>query len=233
VSDTDYQPDAKRRGRQKDTFQEEAFLQVLSDLEQTDEEQTTINDLLDNMKTYLGDSDSMPYGFTHMKKKIKDHYDDNILITEINGKSNVVTFTTTASKILYDFHQKSDKNDSIGEKMRLIEAAANLIKADIKSIIQSKDNYPTPGEMSADKAIDFVPDSLCSLLRVLIPRTNSDLKVASFGAGYCSGNTSKSVAMSSTARTWCATAPSLCLKVSDRFVKQAWVLLFLFRGSVL
>lgn len=97
MSDTDGQPVTKQRGRKKDTFQEETFLQVMADLEQNDEEQTTIHDLIESMKTYLDDSDSMPYGFTYMKKRIKDHYGDDIIITEVNGKPNVVTFTATAS----------------------------------------------------------------------------------------------------------------------------------------
>ena len=154
MSDADEQP-ASKRGRFKDSFQEEAFLQVMADLQQHDEEQTTINDLIDNMKTYLGDRDSLPYGFTYMKKKIKDHYGDDIIIAEINGKSNVVTFTTT-------------------------ETAAKLIKSDIKSINQSNDYYPTSEEMSAEKAMDFVSESLCTFLQFFFP-TNSSTKVASLG----------------------------------------------------
>ena len=73
------------------------------------------------------------------------------------GLSNVVTFTTTASKILHDFHQQSVKDDSIKEKMRIIETAAKLIKNDIKSVIQSIDYYPSSTEMSAENAKDFLP----------------------------------------------------------------------------
>ena len=179
MSDTNEQP-ASKRGRYKDPFQEEAFLQVMEDLQQNDEEQTTVNDLIDNMKTYLGDCDSMPYGFTYMKKRIKDHYGDDIIIAEINGKSNMVTSTATASKILHDFHWQSERNDSTREKMRVIETAAKLIKNDIKSIIQSKDYYPMSEEMSAEKAMEFIPESLCTLLQIFFP-TNSSIKVASLG----------------------------------------------------
>ena len=156
MSDADEHP-AKNRGRLKDLFQEEAFLQVMADLQQNDEEQTTVSDFIENMATYLSDSSGMPYGFTYMKKKIKDHYGNDIIIAEINGKSNVVTFTTTASKILHDFHRQTEKDDSIEEKMRLINAVAKLIKSDIKSIVQSKHNYPTPEEMTAEKAVEFLP----------------------------------------------------------------------------
>ena len=163
----------------KDRFQEKAFLQVIADLQQHDEEQTTVNDLIDNMKTYLGDCDSLPYGFTQMKKMINDHYGDEI-IAENKGKSNVVTFTTTASKILHDFHQQSERDDRLREKMRIIETAAKLIKNDIKSVIQSTDYYPTSKDMSAETAIDFLPESLRTLLQIFIPKKSSS-KVASLG----------------------------------------------------
>ena len=65
--------------------------------------------------------------------------------------------------------------------MRLIEAAAKLIKSDIKSIEPSKDSYPTAEEMNAEKAVEFLPESLCTLLRVLFPGANSGIKVASLG----------------------------------------------------
>ena len=178
-SDEDEQPVSKR-GRSKDPFQEEAFLRVMTDLQQNDEEQMTVYELIDKMTIYLGDSGSMPFGFTYMKKRIKDHYSDNITIAEINGKSNVVTFTTTASKILHDFHEQSEKNDSTREKMRVIETAAKLIKRDIKSISQCKEYYTTSEEMSAEKAMAFLPESLCTLLQILFPLSSST-KVASLG----------------------------------------------------
>ena len=179
MSDADEQP-VSRRGRLKDPFQEEAFLQGMEDLRQNDEEQTTVTDLIENMKTYLGDSGSLPYGFTYMKRRIKDHYGDEIIITEINGKPNVVTFTNTASKILHDFHQQSEMGDSTSEKMRVIETAAKLIKSDLKLINQSKDFYPTSEEMSAENAMAFVPESLRTLLQTLFP-AKSSTKVASLG----------------------------------------------------
>ncbi len=117
-SDADEQP-VQKRGRLKDPLQEEAFLQVMEDLHQNDEEQTTINDLIDSMKTYPGESGSMPYSFMYMKQKIEDHYGDSIIIAEINGKSNVVTFTATASKILCDFHEQSKRDDSIRGKKKI------------------------------------------------------------------------------------------------------------------
>ena len=61
--------------------------------------------------------------------------------------------------------------------MRIIETAAKLIKNDIKSVIQSADYYPTSAEMSAENAIDFLLESLCTLLQIFIPSS----RVASLG----------------------------------------------------
>ena len=115
-----------------------------------------------------------------MKRKIEEHYGENIIIAKINRKPNVITFTTTAYKILHDFHQQSTKDDSTSEKMRVIETAAKLIKSDLKLITHSKDHYPTSEEMNAEKAMAFVPESLRILLQTLFP-VNSSTKVASLG----------------------------------------------------
>ena len=179
MSNEDEQPPSKR-GRSKDSFQEEAFLKVMEDLSMNDQELTTVTDLMESMKAYLGDSGSTPYGFTHMKKRIKDYYGDDIIITEINGKHNVVTFTTAASKILHEFHHTAGKNDTTREKIRVIETAAKLIKSDIQSITQCKDFYPTSDDMSIQKAKAFIPESLATFLQVCLPE-NSTTKVASLG----------------------------------------------------
>ena len=55
-------------------------------LETHDDEQTTVNSLVDRMKAYLPEGIE-PYGFTHMKSSIQDYFGDDTVITEINGNS--------------------------------------------------------------------------------------------------------------------------------------------------
>ena len=76
-----------------------------------------------------------------------------------------MTFITTAS------HQESENNNSMREKVRVIE------KSDIKSITQSKDNYPTPDDIYAEKANDLHKNHSAHLFR----STNSSIKFASLG----------------------------------------------------
>lgn len=65
------------------------------------------------------------------------------MVTEINGKPNVVTFKPKASNILNDFLHASRKEDCDvdQEKLRLVKTAAKLLKTDIKDV--SKETYPS------------------------------------------------------------------------------------------
>ena len=58
---------------------------------------------------------------------------DEIVITEVNGKPNVVTFRTLTAKILQNFYNEQKFSDSTGEKVRIILAAAKLLKTKRKT----------------------------------------------------------------------------------------------------
>ena len=56
------------------------------------------------MEEYLNNTESEAYGRSHMKTKPLEYFGDKIIITDINGKPNIVTFRTTATAILQKFH---------------------------------------------------------------------------------------------------------------------------------
>jgi hypothetical protein len=65
--------------------------------------------------------------------KLKEHYGSSIFISEINGKSNVVTFRQNASTILHNFCKESTAQKSEEEnKMSILKAAAAFMKNDIR-----------------------------------------------------------------------------------------------------
>ena len=174
-------PQAKR-GRPRDSAQIDAFLKVATYLQENDDEQTTINDLIEKMKEYLDDTAYGPYGFTYMKDQLKQHVGDKIIITEISGKTNVVTLRSTASTILHDFYSQNREEDSSADKLRLIAAAAELLKNDIKSVSHTKDYYESCSELSSvEEAISFLPDSLVLMLKTMFPSKDGQVKVASLG----------------------------------------------------
>jgi hypothetical protein len=116
------------------------------------------------MDEFLVDSESTPYGHTHMKTRLKEHFCDRIIITEINGKTNVVTFRSTAEAVLQNFHARQ-KDDPTMEKIHIIKAAAKLIRDDIKSVDTSNETYPASHEIeSPEECLNFLPETLTLLL---------------------------------------------------------------------
>ena len=63
-----------------------------------------------------------------MKKLLEQHYQNSIFFTDNPGRSNVVCFTVMASTVLSEQWYKDRKDNFNDEKVRIITAAANLIK---------------------------------------------------------------------------------------------------------
>jgi hypothetical protein len=53
-----------------------------------------------------------------MKHRLLKHFGENIIITDINGKCNVVTFRTTATALLQQFFNTPKAENTEGEKIR-------------------------------------------------------------------------------------------------------------------
>ena len=115
----------KKRGRPTDTIKEEAFLRVALYFEENDDEQITVGELVLKMKEYCGEDSYTP---KYMKKRITEHFGNNVIITEINGKPNVVTLRSNAASILHEFYDRSKQQDADVERILIVETAVNLIK---------------------------------------------------------------------------------------------------------
>ena len=89
--------------------------------EENDEEQITINDLIDKINEYLDASDFEPYSFPYTKKHLINQFRDQIIITALAGKSNVVTIRSSAENILRQFYESQKQEDIVSEKYRIIE----------------------------------------------------------------------------------------------------------------
>lgn len=176
----------RRQGRPSDEEKSEAFLNVIKYLEEHDDEQITLSDLVSKMNEYLKENGSNekkcePYSVKHMKRKLEEHFGDKILITEVNGLPNVVTFKATASSILSVFFNSSETDDC-DKNLRLVKTVAQFLKSDIKGIKTSKDTYPSFSDLSSvHHNLAYIPESLKLLLQELFVGEDADLKVASIG----------------------------------------------------
>ena len=153
-------------GRPQDDERAKAILEVASYLEDNDDEQITINDLVDLMNQKLANTNYDAYGYTHMKTRLQGYFGNRIVHTEINGKPNVITFRTERV-VLQDYYSKQKQNTA-EEKMKLVQAAAKLIKEDIKAIGTSHEVYPHCDDLqSKETALKYLPDTLRVLLEEL------------------------------------------------------------------
>ncbi len=117
-----------------------------------------------------------------MKKRIIEKFGKDVVIAEINGKQDVVTMRSKASRVLQKFFYEPKQEDTEEEKIRLVKIAASMSKIDIKSCETSKDIYPGSECMSsADKALSFLPKSLLQLLDTLFVGIDKQRKSASIG----------------------------------------------------
>lgn len=127
-------------------MQEDSFFKIVDYLKHHDDEQVSISDL-------VGKMDEMCKGnaFSHvyMKKRLKQHFGDEILITDIPSKQSVVTLRETATCILQDYYKRPSNLNPDDEKKALIKAAAKLLKSDIRSVDATKSNYPTPANLAS------------------------------------------------------------------------------------
>ena len=86
-----------QKGRPEDVARAEAFTQVVRYCAENDE-QITITDLCEKLKEYLnGDT---PYTEKYVKLKLESHFGEDVILTGIQGKRNVVTSRSTDEKIL-------------------------------------------------------------------------------------------------------------------------------------
>ncbi|KAK5865254.1 hypothetical protein PBY51_016431 [Eleginops maclovinus] len=94
------------------------------------------------MQQKLGHSESEAYSYEYMKKKLEKHFGE-IIYTQMDGKPTVVTMRTTAKAVLRDYYDAQKKETNTDEKkIKLVKAAAKLIKQDIKDIKLSNESYP-------------------------------------------------------------------------------------------
>jgi len=92
---------ADRKGRQTDDQMHQNFDALCWWLEDNFDDLCSLDELHMKMITIAGSVDTL-YLRKHLKRKLIEHYGDNIFFSDVNGKHNVVCFWNVASVILTD-----------------------------------------------------------------------------------------------------------------------------------
>ena len=83
------------------SFYENAFIAVVNKFIGQNENQTTITDLCKEMKLC-----STPYSAVYIKKRLQELLVNRVIISNVQGKANIVTFNETSASILQAYHEK-------------------------------------------------------------------------------------------------------------------------------
>lgn len=146
-------------GRPRTTEVHDAMNQIFQFLEESDDCQFSLTELTEQIKGYV------PHVNT-IKKELIKKYGNDIFITSNKNKTVTVCFKNVGHKILCDnWYTKS--TDEEQEKLKIIVAAAELIKSDIACTLYDNSAYPHSADFFKDIDND-VPDSLKIFLETLI-----------------------------------------------------------------
>ncbi|CAC5420073.1 unnamed protein product [Mytilus coruscus] len=119
-------PDSKpenKRGRP--ALQEEGFYKIVDYLKHHDDEQISISDLVEKMDEMCKGN---AYSQMYLKKRLKQHFGDEIIINDIWGKKSVVILRETVTCILQGYNQRPNNLNPDDKKRALSKAAAKLSK---------------------------------------------------------------------------------------------------------
>ena len=115
-------------GRPECQIKCKAFEQVVNYLENNDESQYSLSEIQDLFCSYLPNNENS-YTDQWLKKKLKDYFGNDVIITEGNGTS-IITFKENGYSILKE-GWKTKKMSNEEEKCLIIDMAAAIIRDSI------------------------------------------------------------------------------------------------------
>jgi len=144
---------------------------VYNYIEDNDDCQFSIYELEDVIKKKTKE---FPMSTTTLKAKLLEYYGDVIIIT--SNKNNVLTvcLSNVGHKVLSDNSYKERNLDENTEKLRIVKAAAQIIRDDIAKIMYDSSSYPNTYNF-LENIHNIVPDSLQTFLETVIITTTKTI----------------------------------------------------------
>ena len=93
------------------------------------------------MEIFLDGSDG--YSLKHFKRKLREQYGDDIVITIISGSFSDVSFLGSAHKILQSKWKTGRLSDDMTKRDRIQDMAVSIILNDIRMKVYNINEYPT------------------------------------------------------------------------------------------
>ena len=132
-------PSDQKPGRPVCPIKKNAFETLIEKLENDNKSQYSLKEIQELFSSYIPNN-KMHYTDKWLKRKLQDHFGDNIIFTE-GAEKSITTFRENAYSILKE-SWKNKWMDTEEEKSIIIDMAAAIIRDSIRSKTYDMDQYP-------------------------------------------------------------------------------------------
>lgn len=146
----------------------ESFLALCNDIEKSDECQFTINELQEKLSKLSGKEED--YSNRHLKELLLEHFKTRMVISNTTGRRNIICLSNTAHRIMDAWYKDRDSKSET-EKLRIVLAAADIIKEDIQKKAYDITKYPKLNDIKTGGE-DLVPNTLTTFTQQVTEKKN-------------------------------------------------------------
>lgn len=149
---------SNERGRPKIESCATVFDRLCSVLDENDECQYTLDELK-NIMLQIAENTEHLYSDKHIKDLLRERYGSNLLCTTLPNKACIFTFRSTADKYFIDKWHSERESDPEDEKLRIVKAAATIIRDDIRGKFYNLNEYSSFTNLEEDGQ-SVIPETL-------------------------------------------------------------------------
>lgn len=153
-------PIKEKAGRPEDPKVTAAFKTICDFIEKSSDVQFSVQELMG-----LIDADDMTE--KTLKRKLSQKYGERVVFATLPSKKTFICLRDTAEKILNDKWYQAKEEDEENERLRIVKAAAAIIKEDIALKLFEVGQCPAPGSLMINTE-EEVPVSLMTFLNEII-----------------------------------------------------------------
>lgn len=162
-------------GRPVDNERHEVFLKLCKFMEDDEDCQFSLSMLEEKMETLCDkEEQGCAYHKKHLKRKLLDHFGDNIIITEIKGKESVVCLREETDRVVWDKWYSERRTNTEEDRIRVVTAAAKIIHDELTCQAYDTDHYICNKNVNDDQSL--IPSSLQIFLDIIIGAQSSKSK---------------------------------------------------------
>ncbi|XP_063235988.1 uncharacterized protein LOC134538524 [Bacillus rossius redtenbacheri] len=155
-------------GRPKCKFGD-SFAMLCEHIENSDECQYTISEIKDILKKISGQEET--YSDKHITNLLRQHFKERLVVSCTPGRKNVFCLSETVNKIMDEWYRDRE-SDPATERLRIVLAAADIIKEDIQKMMYDSQTYPNVNEIRSGGE-NLVPDSLKVFMQRVTKKKNT------------------------------------------------------------